>query len=81
MIVTRYSSFVLASCTLITTAQKIMIVIVYCNQEVSCSIFCEELEKFLDSVFHTGDEVMIVRDFDECIEQGERKCVCNYVNT
>ena len=68
---TRYSSFEFVSCTLNTVAQKIMIVIVYRKQEVSFSIFCEELEKFLDSMPHKGNKVIIVGDFHVWIEQGK----------
>ena len=46
-----------------------MIVAVYRKQEVLCSVFCEELEKFLDSVYHKGDEVILVGDFNVWIEQ------------
>ena len=66
---TKYTSFEYASCIFHTSAQKIMIICVYRKQEISCISFCEEFEKFMDSVFHKGDQVIIVGDFNVWIEQ------------
>ena len=48
----KYSSFEYVYCILQTTVLKILLVCVYRLQEVSCTTFCDEFEKFLEAIFH-----------------------------
>ena len=62
---TKYLSFEFIYCLIAQILNsKIILVNVYRQQEVSCEIFCEEMEKFLDSIFHKGDIMIVVGDFN-----------------
>ena len=65
----KFSSFEFSSVTLVTSDKaKLLLVCVYRKQEISCKVFCDEMEDFLDRSFHKGDIVVVVGDFNVWIE-------------
>ena len=60
----KYTSFEFSYCIMRSSNNKIMLVCIYRLQEVSCKTFCEEFEKFMDSIFHKGDTIVVVGDFN-----------------
>ena len=60
----KYPSFEFAYCTMKLPRVKIVLVCIYRRQEVPCKTFCEEFEKFLDSVFHKAEIVVVVGDLN-----------------
>ena len=42
---------------------------VYRKQEISCTTFCEELEKLVEKVFDKGDSIIIVGDFNIWVDK------------
>ena len=70
---TRFESFEFSYVYLTLKMTKILLLNVYRKQEVSCKIFCQDVEKLIDSVFDTADVLMIVGDFNVWIdEEGNR---------
>ena len=56
---TRFTSFEFKYCCFQTGGSKIILICLYRLQEVDCNIFCQELEGFIESIFHK-EEIMIV---------------------
>ena len=65
----KYSSFEYVYCILQTTEFKVLLVCVYRLQEVSCTTFCDEFEKFMEAIFHKGDQVIVTGDFNVWVEE------------
>ena len=65
----KYSSFEYVYCILQTTVCKILLVCIYRLQEISCTTFCDEFEKFLEAIFHKGDQVIVTGDFNVWVEE------------
>ena len=59
----KYSSFEYSYC-IMKSNYKIIILCVYRLQEVPCKEFCDEFEKLLESIFHKGDTIIVVGDFN-----------------
>ena len=55
-----FLSFEFSYVTFTSEKSKILLACIYRQQEVSCKIFCEELEKFIDGIFHKGDMLILV---------------------
>ena len=64
----KYLSFKFSNFILTSAKSKIVLVCIYRKQETSCNIFCEELEKFLEGIFHKGDIVILVGDFNVWVD-------------
>ena len=47
---------------------KVQLICVYRQQEISTKLFCEELNRFIDSVFHQGDKMIVVGDFNVWVD-------------
>ena len=66
---TRFQSFEYSYIYLTIKTTKILLLNVYRKQEVSCNIFCLEVEKLIDSLFDTAEVLMIVGDFNVWIDE------------
>ena len=53
---------------LTNSKSKILLACIYRKQEVSCSIFCEELDCLLEKVFAKGDIIILVGDFNVWVD-------------
>ena len=71
----KYTSFEFSYLTLISDKSKILLVCVYRKQEISCNIFCDELESFMEGVYHKGDSVICVGDFNVWVDVDDDKDV------
>ena len=69
----KYVSLEFSFITLTSNKSKIVIACIYRKQEISCTIFCEEIEKFLESIFDKGDIVILVGDFNLWIDDESNK--------
>ena len=65
----KYLSFEYVYCILQTTEFKVLLVCLYRLQEVSFTTFCDEIEKFMEAIFHKGDQVIVIGDFNEWAEE------------
>ena len=69
----KYMSFEFSSLVLSTSRAKILLVSIYRKQEHSCNIFCDELEKYIEGIFHKGDTILLVGDFNVWVDvKGDR---------
>ena len=66
---TRFQSFEYSYIYLTIKTTKILLLNVYRKQEVSCKIFCQEVEQLIDSLFDTAEVLMIVGDFNVWIDE------------
>ena len=64
-----FLSFEFSYVTFASERSKILLACIYRQQEVSCKIFCEELEKFIDGIFHKGDMLILVGDFNVWVDK------------
>ena len=68
----QYTSFEYACVTLTLQLQRrIVLVCLYRNQEVSFTLFHDELSLFLDKMIFKGDVALIVGDFNVWVEMEE----------
>ena len=63
-----FSSLEYSYCVLQSGRSKILLACIYRKQEVNCSIYCEELEKLIKTMFYKGDKVIIVGDFNVWVD-------------
>ena len=70
---TKYQSFEFSFLVLTVMKSKLLLICVYRKQEISCRIFCEELEKLVEQLFDKGDSVMIVGDFNLWVDEKDDK--------
>ena len=61
---TRYTSFEFAYCYIQLEKMKVILLCIYRLQDVPCSTFCSEYEKLMDTIFHKGEVVIVVGDFN-----------------
>ena len=62
---TKFSSFEYSFITLVSGNKlKIMLVCIYRKQEVACTTFCDEFEKFMDTIFDLSDSMILTGDFN-----------------
>ena len=62
---TKYLSFEYSFVTLVTGDKTtIMLLCLYRKQEVSCSIFCDDLEELMDKIFDQCDSIIVTGDFN-----------------
>ena len=64
----KYGSFEFSIITLTIDKSKTMIVCVYRKQEQSCTLFCDEIELLIESIFDSSDILIIVGDFNLWID-------------
>ena len=65
---TKYESFEFTYGIIRTTSYKMMLVCVYRLQELSCELFCKEMENFIEAIFHKADLMIVVGDFNIWLE-------------
>ena len=65
---TKYESFEFTYGIIRTTSYKMMLVCVYRLQELSCELFCKEMEDFIEAIFHKADLMIVVGDFNIWLE-------------
>ena len=78
-----YLSFEFPYVILTSGSSKILLACIYSQQEVSSKTFCEELEKFVDGIFHKGDILILVGDFNVWVdieEDRDRKRLLTLMN-
>ena len=49
---TKFTSFEYAYCIIQSNESKILLICIYRLQEIACTIFCTEFERFIESIFH-----------------------------
>ena len=65
----QYLSFEFSFVTLTIMKSKMIIVCIYRKQEISCVIFCEEMERLMEKVFDKGDSVIVLGDFNIWVDK------------
>ena len=66
----KYKSFEFSYITLSLSADwKVLLCCIYRKQEVTCTIFCEEFESFLDDLSDQPGEMIVMGDFNVWIEE------------
>ena len=69
----KYTSFEFSYLTLISDKSKILLICVHRKQEISCNIFCDELESFMEGVYHKGDSVICVGNYNMWVDVNDDK--------
>ena len=74
----KYMSFEFSFLILTTSRSRILLVSIYRKQEHSCNIFCDELEKFIEGIFHKGDTILLVGDFNVWVDVKDDRDAKNF---
>ena len=61
---TKFTSFEFSYIILKVDKSKIVLVCLYRKQELPCNLFCEEVEKLMETISNKGDIVILVGDFN-----------------
>ena len=63
-----YSSFEYSYIFLNVPDMKVLIVCVYRQKEISCNIFCDEFETFIEKIFDKADTIIVMGDFNVWVD-------------